>query len=277
MAKKAGNKLGERFELAQDNPVPRFIGSIDGEVGTGKTYFACTAPAPIFYGNLDLGLNGVVEQFIKDGKEIYVPDGGGYEWSGGDVEDDDDDGDHNLQEAAQAVRAQWEKDAYYAIKNGARTLVVDTESRFWQVYRYAEFGAPNADNQPDYDVLNQRFEKIINVCKKKNINLIMLRSMKDDWGMHGKSKKTPGKASFGRGGRKVWGYSHLVDAMEVELTLVHRTPKQVAEDEEALGEYVMRFGKCRFNVSLQFTTHTRGDFADVGTLMLPDTSREDWQ
>ena len=274
MAKKATNGLGDRFELARDTVIPRFIGSIEGEVGTGKTYFACSAPAPIFYGDIDLGTNGVIEQFVASGKEIYQKS---YEWSAGDTDDneeEDEDVIRDLQERAAAVRDEWEKDAYYAIKHGAKTLVEDTESRYWQLYRYAEFGSPNAENVRDYDRLNQRFEKLINVCKAKNINLILLRSYKDKWGM---TKNKKGKSSFGKGGREPWGYEHLPSMMEVELTFIHRSEKEVAADEEAMGEYVIKFGKCRFNASLQYTVVPRGDFADIGTMMLPETERGDWE
>ena len=68
------NKLSNRFELASEEYNYRTICSIDGEVGTGKTYFGLTGPAPILVQNIDKGLEFVVEEFIKDGKEIYDGD-----------------------------------------------------------------------------------------------------------------------------------------------------------------------------------------------------------
>ena len=138
MAKKSG--LSARFQLAREDFICRTIASVEGEVGVGKTYFGCTGPAPILIQNIDKGTEGVVELFRKEGKEIYEEM---YEWNPGEADDDDEGNlkaEAELKAAAIEVRNKWEKDYFYALENGVHTVVMDNESRIWQVYRYSEFG-----------------------------------------------------------------------------------------------------------------------------------------
>lgn len=262
-SKKQG--LGARFGLASETPKHRTVATIDGEVGAGKTYFGFTGPAPVVSFNIDQGTEGVVEQFRKDGKEIYEET---YVWIPGDPDDVDEEKTADLQELAIELRNKFEKDFAYAIANGARTLVVDTESRFWQMYRYAEFGSPKGDNPRDFDEVNQRFEAFINKAKAADVNLLLMRSMKDKWGMNGKPNPKTGKKSFGKSGREVWGYEHLPGLVFMELTFVYD------EDEK---EYKIKIGKCRHNVSMQFDTIPRCSFAELGTLLIEGSTEDQWQ
>lgn len=278
---KSKSALASRFGLASEEVKRRIVASLDGEVGTGKSYFGLTGPQPIVVFNIDHGLEGVVEQFREEGKEIYEEK---YAWVPNDVDPDDAEGAEadDLQDLAKEIRAKFEKDIFYAIKNGARTLLVDTESRIWQVYRYAEFGAPNADNPRNFDALNQRFESFIHKVKSSDdpVNLLLVRTMKDKWGNYGKN------GGFGKGGREVWGYEHLPGMMGVELTFMQLPPKseirKAVEEEygEGTGEFVIRFGKNRYNNAvnkLAFTVTPRCSFSELGVLLYPDTSTEDWE
>jgi hypothetical protein len=278
MAKKSG--LASRFTLASEEITHRVIASGDGEVGTGKSYFGLTLPAPLVTFNIDQGLEGVVEKFREEGKEIYEEK---YSWIPGDPEDEDDkNGD--LQDLAKEIRGKFEKDIAYALNNGARSLVIDTESRFWQVFRYAEFGSPNAGNPRDYDELNQRFESFIHKVKASSdpVNLYLIRSMKDLWGAFGPANRE-GKKGFGKGGREAWGYEHLPGMMGMELSFLQlpKGNKLRAELEEEWGEgtceYVIRFGKCRYNGSLAFTYTPRCEFPDVGVMLYPESDRSEWE
>jgi hypothetical protein len=269
---KTRSGLASHFSLASEDVRHRTVASLEGEVGTGKTYFGLTGPAPIVTFNIDQGLEGVVEQFRKEGKEIYEEK---YLWIPGDPEDEEDSS-GDLQDLAKEIRGKFEKDVAYALKNGARTLLVDTESRFWQVFRYAEFGSPKGDNPRDFDELNQRFESWINKVKASDANLFLVRSMKDKWGAFGPVNKKTGKKGFGKSGREVWGYEHLAGMMFMELAFEHITdPKHPAYDEAF--PYQIRFGKCRHNADLQFTYTPRCSFGELGELLVEGSSREDWE
>jgi len=52
----------------------RLIASVNGLAKTGKTHFALTAPEPIFFINIDIGTEGVVDKFQAEGKRIYLYD-----------------------------------------------------------------------------------------------------------------------------------------------------------------------------------------------------------
>lgn len=283
MAKTKASKLADRYELASDELSTRTIATLDGEVGTGKTYFALTGPEEILFQNIDNGTEGVIEEFRREGKQIYEVK---YEWNPGQRGDDEDDDvidDNGLQEIAIEVRDRWEKDYYYAIRNGARTIVWDTESRIWQCHRYAEFGAPN-DNPKNYDKLNQRFEAMINEAKRTpGANLFLIRSMKDKWGAFGAKNKQTGQRGFGKGGREVWGYEHLPGMVFEELTFLHLDEgdelRETLEAEHGEGscEYVIKFGKCRHNGKLAFTYTPRCSFPMLGELLVPESSSSDWE
>ena len=263
MAKTSKSGLGSRFTSASGERKFRTIATLDGEVGTGKTYFGLTARGPILSQNIDQGTEGVIEQFVEQGKEIYDER---YVWRPGELDEKD------LQDAAIEIRDKWEVDFRYAIDNGIGTVMWDTESRIWQVYRYAEFGDPNAGDIKNYDRLNQRFEANINLAKERDINLFLIRSMKDHWGMVGPVSQKTGKKGFGKAGREVWGYEHLPGIVFMELSFNY-DPK----DEETYGTaYTIRIGKCRHNVDLQFTTQMRQTFPELGTLLIDGSSEEDW-
>ena len=281
MAKrKTDSALAERFTLARDRYMHRMIASVEGEVGTGKTHFGLTGPAPILVQSIDKGTEGTIEKFRNGelaSKEIYEES---YDWeaAGIIVDEEDvlpDDAEEKvrveglIQEQAIEIRNKWEKDLFYAIDNGIRTVMGDTESRIWQVYRYAEFGGPNADNVRDYDKLNGRFERIVNRCKAADVNLFLVRSTKDKWGVF--------NGKFGKKGREVWGYDHLPGCMNEEFTFIHRTDKEQEEAGDGLGEYVIRIGKCRINPALQFTLLPRCTFTEMGMELVPGSEEGDWQ
>ena len=265
--------LAKRFNLATDNLPRRIIASLDGEVGVGKTHFALTAPGPTLVQNIDKGTEGVIEKFRLEGREVYEEM---YEWNPGAVDDDEESNlkeEAELKEAAIEVRNKWEKDFHYFVDNGGKTIIEDTESRIWQVYRYAEFGGPQTGDLKDFDKLNLRFEGLINKVKSvPDVNLFLIRSMKDRWGMYGKPK-ADGSKSFAKSGREVWGYEHLPACVAVELTFVR--------DEKMRDEFgtanVIKIGKCRHNDKLAWTTIPRCSFAEFGMELIEGSSVEDWQ
>jgi len=246
----------------------RDIACISGEVGAGKTHYCLTAPDPIVVFNIDRGLEGVVEKEEFEEKEIYQHV---IDWSPGGLEESD------LEIRAVELRNEFQEKIKDAV-TWARTIVVDTESRLWQLYRYARFGGPNSGNLKDYDRLNQEFEDFINLIKGvKGVNLFLIRSMKDKWGQSGPVSKTTGKKSMAKEGREVWGYEHLPGLVMTELNF--RLDEDVAIDEaneDTNYRYVIDVGKCRHNLKLQHTTVTRMSFPNFGRLMVPGSKAKDW-
>lgn len=271
------NRLAKRFEQAStETQQHRTILRIVGERGTGKTHFALTAPGPILYQSFDWGLEGVIERFVKEGKEIYPVQ---YEWHPGGRKAQDDKGEFN-QAYAVELRDKFEEDLYYALDNGARTVVWDKETDIWEMYRYAEFGGPS-DAPKDYPALNQRYMAVINAVKGYNVNMILIQGMKDEWATK-KKTRADGKVveSPSPSGRRVpSGFGRLDELVFNEMCF-----KREGSDFfwDFYADFDPEFGKCRQNASLcgqRFGADDIGEmnFAKLGTLLNEDTSEEDWQ
>lgn len=239
----------------------RDITAITGEVGAGKTYFTLTAPDPIVVFNIDQGLEGVADREEFGDKEIYQHL---IEWSLDDAEEEG-----ALQEKAIELRNNFLKLYKEALK-GARSIVIDTESRLWQLYRYAEFGAPGSDMR-DFDKLNQRYEDFINLAKSApGVNLFLLRSMKDSW-------NTKGTGKLHKEGREVWGYEHLPGIVMSNISFRVDPDVEIDENNEDPNyRYVIDIYKCRHNLALQHTTVPRCSFPQLGRLMVPGSKNKDW-
>lgn len=247
----------------------RDIAAITGEVGAGKTHFCLTAPDPIVVFNIDRGLEGVAEKEEFEDKEIYQHL---IDWSPGGLDESE------LEIRAVALRDEFIAKFKEALKL-ARTILIDTESRLWQIYRYSFFGSPNSGNIKDYDALNQKFEDFVNLAKgAAGVNLFLIRSMKNKWGQTGAVSNTTGKRSMAVSGREVWGYEHLPGIVMTEMFFRHDPDVEVdADNTDPNYRYVIDIGKCRHNLALQHTTVPRCSFPRLGQLMIPGSKTKDWK
>jgi hypothetical protein len=60
------------YKPSADGATRRLVAVYTGDPGTGKTDRALTAPDPIVYFDIDHGTEGVIEKFVKQGKDITV-------------------------------------------------------------------------------------------------------------------------------------------------------------------------------------------------------------
>lgn len=247
--------LAQLFERSSGLCRNRIIARSEGEVGSGKTHFWLTAPGPIVVQSLDQGLEGVaLGEYDK--KDIYPIE---YDWSP--TEDLE-------QDAAIEIRDQFIKDFEYACKH-ARTVLWDKEGQVWEMFRYAEFGAPN-DAPRNYPKLNQRYMKHVNFPKSLDINFGLIQGMKDEWKTI-RTKKASGESvekGAATGNRIPAGFGDLGGL--VHINLYHRR-----ED----GKFYIRVGKARGPGAhdIQDQEFANITFAELGVLAFPDTSEEDWQ
>ena len=121
--------------------------------------------------SLDKGLEGTLDQLIRNGdvaaEDIQVAD---YDWHPGSED--------FSQDYAIELRERVIADYFFALKAEARAVVWDKESDIWQLFRYAEFGAPT-DAPKDYQKLNQRYMAIINKSKEYDVSLGLVQSLSD--------------------------------------------------------------------------------------------------
>lgn len=161
----------DRFALAPDSSTitPRILAATWGDICSGKTHFALTGPAPVVVLSFDQGTEGVVEQFRDAGKEVRLVN---YDWAPDDSED--------FQQQAIDLRDQFVIDLEVAVKH-ARTVVLDKESDVWNLFRYAEWGAPKADAPRDFDKVNMRMRRHLQLPKKYPVNFFAIQGCKEEW------------------------------------------------------------------------------------------------
>lgn len=254
--------LAEMFDRSEGVVKNRLIWRSQGEWGTGKTHFALGAPGPIVMQSFDQGLEGVaIEEYGK--KDIYPIE---YDWAP-DAELE--------QDAAIELRDQFIKDFAYACKH-ARTILWDKETQVWELFRYAQFGAPN-DAPRNYPALNQRYIKHINFPKSLDINFGLIQSMKDEWKTI-KAKKASGEVvekGASTGNRIPSGFGELEGLVHVNL--YHRREN---------GKFYIKVGKARGPGAHAIQDQEFGpmsddaigmSFAEFAELAFPETTEEDWQ
>ncbi len=240
-----------KYPKASSAPKHRLIWAGFGEVGTGKTTFGLGAPGPIAVISFDKGLEGVVEPFTEQ-KDIHVLE---YDWSPTAELDQDE---------AIALRDQVTADFEYVIQH-ARTVILDRETDIWELFRYAEFGAPN-DSPRNYPALNQRYRRLINMPKALDINFGCVQGMKSEWAAK-VNAKTGAQGAAATGARIRAGFGELDG-------LVHLNIEHYREN----GEFGMRVGKARGpgGADVQDKELPGLSFAEFAQLVFPGTDESDW-
>lgn len=151
------------FVDADPSVQDRMIVSVRGLEKQGKTHFALTAPDPIAVFSLDIGTEGVVSKFKRDGKKIIIKDLS----TGGDADEGE---------------KVWEgfKKAYSACLQDSqvKTVVIDTETELWELIRLARFGKLTQVMPYHYGPVNGEYRKVIREAYDSSKNLILLHKMK---------------------------------------------------------------------------------------------------
>lgn len=255
---KSSNPL-DRFPRAEASSKQRLIGLSIGEVGSRKTSFWLEGPAPVVLFSFDHGTEGVVDRLLDDGKEIYIKE---YLWVPKGVDADED------KDKAVALRDEFEADYEAALAN-ARTVIIDKETDLWELFRFAEFGAPN-DDPKNYAALNQRYRKLWKDAKAGDVNLGLIERMKDKWGMvAGGSKGTRlGKTDL----RQRSGWGELAD--EVHFVLTH---SGVNPDTWNIEVGKMRGPGALDVAGQEYTFEMIPTFKEFAQLVFPESSEGDWE
>lgn len=239
----------DRFPLAPSLATPRLLIASSGAVGCGKTRFALTGPAPVVVLSFDQGTEGVVEEFREEeDKEIRVIN---YDWAPTDEDD-------FSQAMAIDLRDRYIEDFKVACAN-ARTVVLDRETDLWSLFRYAEWGSPKGDMPKDFDKVNQRMRRYLQMPKKLTINFVAIQAEKDEWG--GATKKTGAKVRS--------GFQETPGLMHVELY-----------HERKAGKYYTTVLKCRGKKeavkNLADQQFENLDIPTLGQLLFADSDDSAW-
>lgn len=255
----------------------RIIGSSYGEVGTLKTSFWISAPGPILLQSLDRGTEGVVDVYLdklknEEGrdKEIYVEQ---YDANTHTLETIakslkalKDSEIEDAQGVAQEVANKIEADFVKAIEQGAKTIIWDKETQIYEIFKFAQFGAPS-DAPSNYFGLFQRYRHLINLAKDSDINFGVIQGMKTPWISEMKAT--------GKIGAKPSSKERVRRGMPEIDELMHVNIEHIIQD----GAFLMNVGKVRGPGARGIQNKTIGymEFPEFATLMFPDTTEEDWK
>lgn len=269
MTTPAGNLIPGYAPIVAGAPRRRLILSVEGLEKEGKTNFALTAPGPIAYMDFDVGLEGVVEKFLRGHmglppREIYRrvdPKSGlpnPYRSR------------HAKKADAEAEWGQFETDYYNALQR-ARTTVVDTGSAAWELKRLAAFGKLTQVMPHHYVGANDEFRQMINDAYDGDSNLIVLHKRKAEWkeGKDGKGQKT---GNYERSGFAEMGF--LVQANLV----AYRLDPNAREFEGDLG-FRLYIRDCRQNPELagMVLMNDMITFQNLAMLIEPESDPAEWE
>lgn len=255
-ARKPATPEWGNFNPVTDEPRYRLIWRSYGPEKTGKDHFGLTAPGPIAIQSFDIGLEGVVEKFLKaplGPKDIRYCE---YEF----------DKNSTTQGDAQELRERFIEDFETALKV-ARTIIWDTETEVWELFRYAEFGEAS-DAPKNYVALNSAYRDLIQQAYDQQVNLQLIQKVKEKWiSVEGTD----------RNGRKVMK-PHATGEMEPTGFkeagyLVQANIRHSWDKENGFGIEVMN---CRQNMSIAGETFYNIDFATLAQMVFPESDEAAW-
>ena len=241
------------FELVSEDMPHRLIWRSFGPEKSGKNHFGLTAPGPVAIQSFDIGLEGVVEKFRKEGKEVRRTE---YEFDKNDCS----------QEAAIELRDRFIEDFETALKV-ARTIQWDTETELWEVWRYAEFGEAS-DAPKNYVALNAKYRDLIQRAYNADVNLQLIQKVKEKWGTvkkinrQGQSVDSP----YPTGEMEPTGFKEL--GYLVQANLRHSWSKEEG--------FVVHVLNCRQNMEIAGESYPALSFPEMGQLVFPDSSESEW-
>lgn len=154
--------LGFSNQVAEEPK--RLILSVGGLDATGKSHLVFTAPEPIFFFNIDIGTEGVLEKFQASGKNIYV---------------------YNVRVprgAKQEVYADLWHDVWdrvvkvYKVNEG--TMGADTATEMFELARLAHFGKLTQVLPHHYTQVNAEWRELLRLAYDSRMNTVLVHKIK---------------------------------------------------------------------------------------------------
>lgn len=249
----------------------RLIVAVDGLEKCGKSHFALTAPGPIAVLNFDIGLEGVADKFVLEGKHVMT------------ANYDVPEGIANTQAMADAADRIWQqmvKDYYWALKH-VRTVVLDTATEVWELLRLARFGKLTQVMPHHYGPVNAEYRKLIRAAYDHDANLVLLHKLKPEY----ETKVVNNKEVSNRTGRYVRAGMGDTGFLVQLNALAYRgdTDPLYTNDSVKLslspgGDFNLFIRDCRQNGTIGGTTIPQPllTFPQVAQMVLEDSTEEDW-
>jgi len=242
----------------------RLITANVGEPGSGKTgWWFRGAPCPIICLSLNKGYEGVVEEQVKLGREIYLRE---FEWAPAPGVEMD-------QQAVIEMREDFTATFEDACKPGmCRSLFVDLETEMWDLFKYAEFGPERAGVPKNWESLKQRVRRLINMPKGTDLNFGLLQSMGNEWVPQVNPKS--GARGIAQTGKRIRKGMDDVESL-VHINMEHSAYRNAKGDQV----FAYNVGKSRGPGApdVQNETFENVTFPEFGQLVFPDSLVTDWE
>jgi len=245
----------EKYEiLSEDDPTCLTWARRGGDCA-GKSYFGCTAPAPIFVCAFDPHGMSRVAKDVRAGKEIRI---GRYGFNHIRQEDD-------RSKARTAAKEIWKRfvvDYHEALKH-VRTVLWDREDLAWELKRYEAFGGEKNEGSKtgalDYGDLNQEYVSLIQEARDANVNLGLLQGMNEKW--VAKFDPASGKMrNYNTGELVPDGFKKVAD--HVDITLDHAWDPKQKQYVVKIGKFPNKTEKDKIIANLSFGEMALGAFPD---------------
>lgn len=234
-----GSIDGTSFQRVKSEIKKRMVVSIEGQEKTGKTHFALTAPGPIGFMDIDIGVEGVIEKFTTE-KDIHLAE-------------------YTLdfpfeQKASEQMWKQFANDYKHLLGANVRTGIIDNASEAWDLLRVAKFGRLTQIMPHLYTTVNSEFRGLLKMAYKSDVNLILLHKVKKQY----INDQFTGK--YERNGFNDIGY--LVQV--------------VVETYKEGGKFFLRVLASRQNPGIEGLVIENPTFQKLGVAVFPGTEEKDW-
>lgn len=264
------------FTLASAERRRRMIIVVRGQDGKGKTHFALTAPDPICHIAFDVGgLEGMREKFVSGEvtgkpKRIHqilihkprpAPKGKASQTS-----------DLNKDSVKKIAGEQWERlDGAYAaaLESGVRTLIIDHETDMWELARLMRFGT-DSNVQHLYTELNSFYAEFLNrAFAYPDVNIVLLQKLRKQYQGMKNSKGESEDRWNGKWEPAGFGNIRFIAQITVECF----------RDDTEPYSFHLQVDKCRQNsiCTGQVLDDDQITFSNLGQMVFPESSGEDWE
>lgn len=249
-----------KLELLPVSDPPSIVWASRGGDGSGKSYFALTAPGPIFVCAFDQNGLDRVDKTIRAEREIRV---GRYGFNPVVYKGD-------REKIRKAARPIWDRflDEYLtALEHmgtlGRGTIIWDREDMSWGLRRYAEWGGQKNEGSRtgalEYGDLNEEYIGLLQAARDHHVNLGLLQGLTEKWVSKFDSSK--GKMVSSNTGEMVPdGFKKLADY--VDITLDHRWEPKQKEYVTTLRKFPVKAEKDKEYPNLDFFTMAVTAFPD---------------
>lgn len=251
--------------LPADDPAAIVWASRGGD-GSGKSYFALTAPGPIFVCAFDEQGLERVDKTIRAQREIRV---GRYGFNPIVFKGDRD----KIRKAATPIWERFVEEYFTALEHmqkfGRGTIVWDREDMCWGLRRYAAFGGQKNEGSKtgalDYGDLNEEFIGLLRQARMSNVNLGLLQGLTDRW-VAKFNNQTGRMQNYNTGELVPDGFKKIADY--VDITLDHRWDAKAKEYITTIRKFPVKEEKDKDYPNLDFFT--------MATLAFPDSDPMHW-